>query len=97
MPPSKKPERGTACSSFQSSLRVRQDRLATRREPLSQSCTPYTNSSLSPMEMKKRMAKLQQELFKIRKQNMHLNAKLAQEAGPIGVTVDTELLQRIME
>ena len=59
---------------------------------------PY--SSLSQEEMKKRMANLQQELSRIRKQNMRLKAKVAEESESIGVTVDSDMhqdLEKIME
>ena len=101
LPSVSKRKRCTACSSFRSSLRIRQKRLMSRSSEIRASISshaPY--SSLSQEEMKKRMANLQQELSRIRKQNMRLKAKVAEESETIGVTVDSDMhqdLEKIME
>ena len=101
LPSGSKSKRCTACSSFRSNLRIRQKRLMSRSSEIRVSVSsraPY--SSLSQEEMKKRMANLQQELSRIRKQNMRLKAKVAEESESIGVTVDSDMhqdLEKIME
>ena len=91
-----------ACSSFRVNLQVWQNCTISARSSESRcsisSRTPY--SCLSPDEMKLKMANLQRELCRIRRQRNRLQEKIDQELEKVGVTVDSDMhndLKKIVE